>query len=653
MRALVVDDSLTVRMDLSEALAAEGLDVVSRASLADGHAALSEGAPFDLVLLDVVLPDGDGVTLLEELRSRPEHARTIVMLLSTEVEVRDRVRGLARGADEYLGKPYDVSFVVARAKELLRKGGAMCADDRPLLLVIDDSVTFRAQLTAALAAAQYRVAEAETGEAGLRLAATNRPAAIIVDGMLPDTSGAEIVRRLRLDAALRSIPCLMLTGSTGSGAEVQALEAGADDFVRKTDDLNVVLARLEVLLRNRGQEVAALETESLAAPKKVLAVDDSATYLQETVDALAGSGFEVITARSGIEALELLAVQKVDCILLDVEMVGMNGREVCRRVKANPTTRDTPLILVTADASREAMSAGLSAGADDFVVKSSELQVLRARVLAQLRRKQLEDQRRHVREALVRRELEAAEAKAARELAEAKAELVLELERKNKELEAFSYSVSHDLRAPLRGIMGFMRALIEDSGHLLDATGREHADRVEAAAIRMNQLIDDLLALSRIGRSELRRTKTDVTGLVRVVVQELKNREPNRQVEVEIEEGLEASADAQLLRVLFENVLGNAWKFTGKVAAPRITVRREDTPHGRAIVVRDNGAGFDAKHANKLFTPFQRLHRADEFPGTGIGLATVHRVAERHGGKVWAESEVGKGTAILFTLEQT
>ena len=206
----------------------------------------------------------------------------------------------------------------------------------------------------------------------------------------------------------------------GSGAEIRALEAGADAFVRKDEHIDVILARLNAVIRSAGAQ-GDRGTASLLGPKKVLSVDDSETYLQALAGELRGEGYEVVLARSGEEALQLLAIQPVDCILLDLLMPGIGGQETCRRVKSVPTMRDIPIIMLTALEDREAMIEGLGAGADDYIAKSSDFEVLRARVLAQIRRKQFEDENRLIRERLLRKELDALEARAAREMAEARA----------------------------------------------------------------------------------------------------------------------------------------------------------------------------------------------------------------------------------------
>ncbi len=296
------------------------------------------------------------------------------------------------------------------------------------------------------------------------------------------------------------------------------------------------------------------------------------------------------------------------------------------------------------------MMSALGAGADDYIPKAGEVEVLYARVRAQIRRKQFEDENRRVREELLRTELEAAEARAARELAEARAALVDELEGKNQELEAFSYSVSHDLRAPLRSIDGFSRILQEEHGEHLGEQGMRLLDRVRASTQRMCELIEDLLQLSRVGRTDLDRRPLDLSALARSVVARLRDKEPERAVTVVIEDGLRADADRGLMRAVLENLLGNAWKFTARTESPTIELGRRDVDGQPGFFVRDDGDGFDMRYADKLFRPFQRLHTDDEFPGTGIGLATVRRIIERHGGTVRAESAPGAGATFSFTI---
>jgi PAS domain S-box-containing protein len=227
---------------------------------------------------------------------------------------------------------------------------------------------------------------------------------------------------------------------------------------------------------------------------------------------------------------------------------------------------------------------------------------------------------------------------------------VSELAALNRELEAFSYSVSHDLRAPLRSIDGFSQALLEEYAGAIDEPGQDYLRRVRAATQRMGDLIDDLLNLSRVTRRELRYERVDLSEMARTIAGQLQRTDPARRVDFTIADGLVVRGDPHLLRVALENLLGNAWKFTTKQPAPRVEFGVRERDGQRVYFVRDNGVGFDMAYSGKLFGAFQRLHRNSEFPGTGIGLATVQRIVTRHGGRVWAEAEAGNGATFHFTL---
>ncbi len=227
-----------------------------------------------------------------------------------------------------------------------------------------------------------------------------------------------------------------------------------------------------------------------------------------------------------------------------------------------------------------------------------------------------------------------------------------QLEHANRELEAFSYSVSHDLRAPLRTITGFSQILIEDFADQLDAEGADYLRRIVDAGGRMAQLIDDLLNLSRVSRQPVRTSPVDLTAMAHAVADELGRADPTRSVRFTVADGLSAVADAQLLRAAMYNLLGNAWKYTTKQSRAVVEFGARPDDGGRTVFfVRDNGAGFDMAYADKLFGPFQRLHATAEYPGTGIGLATVQRIIHKHGGEIWADAAVGQGATFYFTLE--
>jgi PAS domain S-box-containing protein len=237
------------------------------------------------------------------------------------------------------------------------------------------------------------------------------------------------------------------------------------------------------------------------------------------------------------------------------------------------------------------------------------------------------------------------------ELEDRVAKRTMQLEAANKELEAFSYSVSHDLRAPLRSIDGFSQVLVEDYCEKLDDEGKDYLQRIRAAAQRMAQLIDDLLNLSRVTRSDMRRERVDLSALAKTITTDLQQAQPNQAVACIIAPGLVADGDAHLLRIVLENLFSNAWKFTARHPRAHIEFGSIRQPDGRlAYFVRDDGAGFDMAYADKLFGAFQRLHGITEFPGTGIGLATVQRIIQRHGGRIWAEAALEKGATFYFTL---
>jgi DNA-binding response OmpR family regulator len=652
-------------MDIAEALQEAGFAVIAQPDLASARKALAAHR-FDLLVLDVMLPDGDGVDLLEQLRSDPDTAAVPIIVLSTRDEVCDRINGITRGADEYVGKPYDTDYLVLRARQLIRRSrGDRPRTDRPLtVLLIDDSETFRKDFSAVLQSAGYRVRAAASGEQGLRMAQGERPDALIIDGTLPSMSGIDVIGKVRQDPALRRLPCLLLTAAETASDEIRGLEAGADDYVRKSADTSEVLARLKAMLRALRLPAAIRQEGGLFGANKILAVDDSVSFLNEIGEVLRADGYDVAYARSGREALQLLAVESFDCVLLDLIMEGLSGQETCRRIKDNPKMRQTPVIVLTSQEDRAAMIESMDAGADDYIAKSADFDVLRARLRAQLRRRHYELENRRISEELARKEIEATEARAAQRLAETRAHLLDAVEEKNsaleaaiedlravnKELDAFTYSVSHDLQAPLRALSGYSRILREEHGGALTVQGFELVERIERAADKMKHIVDALLDLSRLSRAPLKLETVDLSGLCAQIISDLQEIEPRPALEVQIQKPLLCSGDAKLLRRLLENLLSNAWKFTRTCKKAKITVGAASDSGDTIYKVCDNGTGFDMARADRLFVPFQRLHRAADYEGTGIGLATVKRIVSRHGGRVWAEGVSNRGACFFFTL---
>jgi two-component system NtrC family sensor kinase len=642
---LIVDDSLTVRMDLHEAFEADGFATVLCATGEQARAAFRDAA-FDVAVLDVLLPDADGLELLTELLGLPGREGVVTVLLSSVDEVADRLAGLRIGADEYVGKPYDAGYVVARTRQLLGEDSSR-ATDRTTVLVVDDSMTFREQLRELLEAEGYAVLTAPSGEEGLRMAADRRPHAVIVDGVMPGIDGATVIRRIRLDPALRDTPCILMTAADDYATELQMLDAGADAFVRKQQNLAIVPAKLNAVLRQSAEQLPIEMTGSLHGPSKVLALSTDRGRLTKLAEALRHDGYDVIPVAEPGDALDLLAEQPVDCIVLGHGLDGDTGRDACRRIKEVPVIGETPIVMMGEH--DDDMLACLAAGADDYVRDGSGADALRAHVRTQIRRKQSHDESRRIREELMRRELDAAEERAARQLAETRAALVEELEWRNRELEAFSGSVSHDLRGPLQVISSFAEHMLDDEDDPLSTEARRRLGRIQAAANRMADLVESLLILARASRGALRRTDFDLTAVTWQVIGEIEAREPGREVGFTVQAGMTADGDEGLVGVILENLINNAVKFTRKVERPSVEI---GCTAGR-FFVKDNGAGFPAGKSDELFRPFARLHKAEDFPGTGIGLTTVHRAVERHGGEIWADGEDGRGATFWFTLPPT
>jgi PAS domain S-box-containing protein len=670
-RVLIVDDSLTVRMDIGEALQSAGFDTVLCADLRSAKEALArEGAV--LIVLDILLPDGDGLDFLKELRRSPATAQIPVLLLSTEAEAKNRVRGMGAGADEYIGKPYDLELVVARAWALTQT-------------------------------------DASSG--------------------------------------------------VGLGRRVLAI----DDRVQR-----------------------------FLGPKRLLAVDDSITYLQELGSQLRQEGYEVVLARSGEEALELLAAQPVDGILLDLIMPGLSGQDTCRRIKQRAEWRDIPLVMLTARDDRDAMIEGINAGADDYIAKSADFEVLKARLRAQLRRKHFEDENRRIREKLVRRETEAtarkqveeerqkldqrlrdqqfytrsliesnidaimttdprgiitdvnkqtealtgcrrdeligapfknyftdsgrAEAGINRVLSEGKvtnyeltarardgtltvvsynattfydrdrtlqgvfaaARDVTErkrldevLQEKNVELEGakslaekanlaksdFLSRMSHELRSPLNAILGFAQ-LMESASPLPTASQRESIAQILQAGWHLLKLINEILDLAVIESGKVLLSPEPVS-LAEVISECQAMMEPQAQQRgihlafPRFDHPIFVLVDRTRLKQILINLLSNAIKYNREYGTVEMKCTAT-SPERIRISVQDTGTGLLPEKLAQLFQPFNRLgQEAGSVAGTGIGLVVTKQLVELMGGVIGAESSVGVGSVFWIELRLT
>jgi signal transduction histidine kinase len=420
-------------------------------------------------------------------------------------------------------------------------------------------------------------------------------------------------------------------------------------------------------------DASSTEPDKKLPPTKILIAEDSATQAQRLRHTLERHGYAVAIAANGKRALEMIPQFQPALVISDVVMPEVDGYELSRRIKENSALRELPVILVTTMSDPQDVIRGLECGADNFVLKPYDERYLIGRiryVLANREFRQPQDagmgvelwfnDRKHYitagRLQILNLLLSTYDAAIQRnkELQHSQEELRslnARLADANKELESFSYSVSHDLRAPLRSINGFSQMLARDAGSTLSPEARRYLDIITGASRQMDQLIDDLLEFSKMGRVEMRHASVELDELVQETIRALEMATQGRNVAWRVAPLPRVVGDAAMLRQVFANLLGNAVKYTRPREAAVIEVGSAGEQDGRVtVLVRDNGVGFDMQYADKLFGVFQRLHRADEFEGTGIGLASVRRIIERHGGRTWAEAKAGEGAAFYFTL---
>lgn len=380
-----------------------------------------------------------------------------------------------------------------------------------------------------------------------------------------------------------------------------------------------------------------MNARSSGAPDKpvVLVVDDSPAYLS-MLGAMLEDAYTVRVAASGRRALQLAALEPhPDLILLDVLMPDMDGHAVLTALRQDIRTRDIPAIFFTSLQEPGDELAGLSEGAADYIVKPAAPAVVKARVRAQIELKRMRDS---LHEHNIALELEI----------ECRKRLEQALQNTIADLEAFSYSVSHDLRAPLSAVNAFAISLLETEADALSPRGRHRLERIVAGSTRMNQMIDDILACSRAERAEVRWQTVDLRAMAAEAVAEMRHAWPA--TEIDIGPLPAVHADGFMARQILDNLIGNAFKFSGAREGARVEISATQVRGITEITVRDNGAGFDMAYSGKLFGLFQRLHTDAEFPGSGVGLAIVKRLVSRHGGSIRAESVPGGWTTFRFTF---
>jgi signal transduction histidine kinase len=411
----------------------------------------------------------------------------------------------------------------------------------------------------------------------------------------------------------------------------------------------------------------------------VLIAEDSPTQAAQLQFLLEENGFEVSVARNGREALEMVRASPPGIVISDIVMPELDGYGLCKAIKSDKQLNSVPVILVTSLDSMQDIAKGLACGADNFIRKPYEAKTLLGRIdyilLNQRLRRSgqtrvgieiyfggekhfITSEREQILDLLISSYEQAIEVNEELKLREqqigalnvALGNRAEELEIANNDLESFGYSVSHDLRAPLRAVCGFCEILREDYSGVLDTEGRRLLGVVNDSAAKMEQMIDDLLNFSRLGRRPIVGSQIDVPALVQDVLEELRRNPEHRKAEIRIDPLPPAWGDGSLIRQVWINLMSNALKYSSRRDVPRIEVTAASEGAMRVYCIRDNGAGFDMRQHDRLFEVFQRAHRAADFPGNGVGLAIVQRIIRRHGGRVWAQSEVDKGASFYFSL---
>ncbi len=454
------------------------------------------------------------------------------------------------------------------------------------ILIAEDSPTQAEKLIHYLNTRGHSVTAAKNGKLALDAALENKPDLIISDVVMPEMDGYTLCKQIKSSSLLKDIPLVLLTSLTKPQDIVKGLECGADSFIRKPYDERYLLSRVDYILTNRELR----KTE----------------HLHMGVQLHFGGQSHFITAEKQ-QILDLLISTYEGAVQINEELE-LKQREL----------QETNGALEARVAERTAELAQTN-------------QQLKTELIE---RKRAEEEVKRLNEDLERRV----------------ADRTAQLAATNKELEAFSYSVSHDLRAPLRHISGFSHTLMENYSAQLEPEAKRQLKRIQEGTQKMARMIDDLLNLSRLDRLEMAMKMTSLNSLVENVLQDLKSESADREIEWHIGELPSFNCDPGLMQQVFANLLSNAVKYTRRRNRARVEIGQKIVSDQLVIYVRDNGAGFDTKYADKLFGAFQRLHSAEEFEGTGVGLATVQRIIRKHGGRVWADAETDQGATFCFTL---
>jgi PAS domain S-box-containing protein len=525
------------------------------------------------------------------------------------------------------------------------------------ILVVDDDKNNVSYLETLFRAQGFHVTTADNGAKALDSARKDPPDIIISDILMPVMDGFMLCRQWKNDSRLKNIPFVFYTATyTDPKDEKLANDLGADLFIIKPQEPDVLLDIVQKVMADRKPEIIEKTPEVEIPEEEVLKEYNKTLFrkLEKKIDELETANQTIKESetkyRSLIETTNTgFAIIDVEGKVLDAnkEYIRLSGHNILQQIIGRKVTGWTAGHdrARNAEKVKECLKQGFVRDLEiDYVdkdgrvmpveINATAVEMTGGTVIMTLcrditERKKAEDEIRHLNESLEQRVRE-----------------------RTTELEAFSYSVSHDLRAPLRAIDGFSQALLEDYENRLDAQGKDYLTRIRTSTRLMAELIEDLLKLSRITRTDMDIVPVNMTRMAQSIIYELQKSHPQRIVNIKIAGSLEDSADPRLIRIVLENLLGNAWKFTGKKTIAEIEFGSTKKDNKKVYFIRDNGAGFDMEYAERIFAPFQRLHNVEEYPGTGIGLATVRRIINRHGGTVRAEGVPGQGATFYFTLQE-
>lgn len=514
------------------------------------------------------------------------------------------------------------ALTVSADADTFRPIDAASDKSSPLILVVEDNRDLNAYITDALAPL-FRIARAFNGEEGLHKALEIRPDIILTDLMMPGMSGDRMVESLRNHPATAKVPIAVLTARSEEKEQLRLLRGLVQDYIVKPFSIEELRVRLSNLVQT-GQDAERTRGE-LAA---IVEYSDDA-IIGKTLDGIVTSWNRGASRLFGYTSGEVVGTPIVR--LFPEDRIG-EEQDILARIGHGENVEHFETVRRHKD------------GHDiDVSITISPIKDRRGTVIGASK---------------IARDISARKA-AEREIRQLNADLERRVEERtrelriaNRELDAFAYAVSHDLRAPLRAMSGFARALVEDYGSRLDGEAKTFLDEIDAASKRMGELIEGILTLSRITRDEPRRDRIDLSALAEMIREELIRSAPDRDVTWTIQPGLVAEGDPRMIEAVVANLLGNAWKYTGQKTRAHIRFFAEETGGIRRFCIADDGAGFDMAHVERMFKPFQRLHRQDEFPGLGIGLATVQRIIHRHGGTIEAFGTKDQGATFIFTLPE-